>query len=114
VPRNVELRGCWARSIRTTSPSPSRMLAVHGLACRTQITVGLGLIGERIAVEQGAIALVVDGASGGHMRNQPGCFQAARLLTVGVPGIGDDVDGSLCFQRHTGSLGHTLETVVIA
>jgi hypothetical protein len=25
-----------------------------------------------------------------------------------------DVDGSLCFQRHTGDLGHALETVVIA
>jgi hypothetical protein len=51
------------------------------------------LIGEGCAIQQRSIPIAVDTALGREVRDQPGGFTEAGLLTVRVARVGDDVDG---------------------
>src|SRR5208283_5495372 len=66
-----------------------KLLALQLLSRRAEEAVALQLVGEAAAVEEVSIALIVDGAVGGHMRHQPGGLAAAGLLAVGVARVGD-------------------------
>src|ERR1700679_139669 len=61
-----------------------KLFAVERLACRALEAVALRPVYEEATVEQSAVALVVDAAVGGHMRNQPGGLATPCLFAVGV------------------------------
>jgi hypothetical protein len=89
-----------------------KLFAIHRFAGRTLEAVALRLIEEETAVEQGAVALVVDGAVGGHMGNQPGGLAAACLLAVGVARVGDDVQ-AVGLKRLLRGLRHRLQRAAV-
>src|ERR1017187_6438228 len=69
-----------------------KLLAIERLACRALEAVALRLVYEAAAVEEVSITLIVDGAVGRHMRNQPGGLAAPCLFAVRVARVGHDVD----------------------
>src|SRR6185437_16358282 len=79
--------GAIGRHVSHVALTPVQLLAHKRPASRTAVAVGIRLVDKSAAVEQFAIAPVVDGAVGWRACEDAVSFASAGMGTIGVAGV---------------------------
>src|SRR6478735_375669 len=86
---------------------------MQGLVRRAAKGVSLFVVDEQRAVEQRAIALVVDGAVGRSVRQDALLFTTLGLLTIRVTCVGHHVQSFWVVESGFGCFGHRQQAAIV-